>query len=88
MNAAALIFAVLGAAITFIGFGFANKFESGFFRFFAKIAALAAGFCSMPALESMLNVKGASAAGSYWAYLMIGYWLITQGLGASGKGGK
>jgi formyltetrahydrofolate synthetase len=88
MNPAALAFAIIGAAITFVGFGFAGKLESKFMSALAKIGALVIGFLSMPALESVMNVKGSSAAGGYWFYILLGAWLLSRLLGGSDNVGK
>jgi hypothetical protein len=88
MNTSALVFAIAGAVITFVAFGFAGKFESKLMSALAKVGALIIGFLSMPALESLMNVQGASAAGGYWAYIMIGVWVLSKLFGGSDKVGK
>lgn len=86
MNIPALFLALVGAAITFAGFGLAKKFTSKAVAFLVKLAALAAGFVSLPALQALLGLQDVSAAGAYWAYIMIGAWLITSGLRRSKNG--
>lgn len=85
MNTSALVFAIVGAVVTFIGFGFARKFDSQIVALLIKIVALGVGFASMPVLESMMKVEGASAAGAYWVYILVGAWVISKLFGGSGK---
>jgi hypothetical protein len=76
---AALFIAIIGAVITCIGFGYAKKFKLEIISIIAKFGALAIGFLSMPALESLFQVKGVGgAAGGYWFYILFGVWVLSQ----------
>jgi hypothetical protein len=81
-------FAIIGLVITLVGFGLASMSKSKFISFFIKIAALLAGFYSMPALQMLMNVKGTSMAGAYWAYMLMILWWLSKVFGAETKGGS
>jgi hypothetical protein len=84
-NLAALGFAVVGVVITLIGFGFANKTESG--SGFVRIVALLMGFSSIPALQALANAEGvAETAVTYWGLLLAGFCLIPRVFGAKTSG--
>ncbi len=85
MNMAALFIAIIGAVITLTGFGFARKFESEIISIIAKFGALTIGFFSMLALEWLFQVKEGSAAGGYWAYILIGVWALSPFFKGSGQ---
>jgi hypothetical protein len=88
-NFAALGFAAVGVVITLIGFGYANRIKSGAACFFVKILALLIGFSSMPALQVLMNTKGArasEAAVTYWVLMLVGYNFLPRAFGAKTSG--
>jgi hypothetical protein len=45
------------------------------------------GFSSIPALQALMNAKGATGtAVTYWVLLLAGYWLIPRRFGAKTSG--